>query len=170
MVPFLRARDIGRMRVETGASIEDVYRGEAPRLWRALLLHLGDREAASDALAEAFAQAIARGDAIRDPAAWVWKAAFRLAKGRPRERPITTPPQEYAGSGTVSDELMDLVQALKKLTPHQRGAVVLHHYAGYSVREIADILGSTPAAVGVHLYRARGRLRRELGVDDDRPA
>ena len=127
------------------------------------MLHTGDREAASDAVAEAFAQAIRRGDAIRDPAAWVWKTAFRVAKGLPDKRFATAPGQEDGDPGALSDELMDLVRALKILTPHQRAAVVLHYYGGYSVREIANILASSASAVGVHLYRARNRLRRELG-------
>lgn len=134
------------------------------------MLHTGDREAASDAVAEAFAQAIRRGDAIRDPAAWVWKTAFRVAKGMPDKGLTMAPGQEDGDPGAVSDELIDLVRALKKLTPHQRAAVVLHYYCGYSVREIADILASSASAIGVHLYRARNRLRRELGDDHDQPA
>src|SRR5947208_2729264 len=45
-LPFLHTRNIGRMNVETRTSLEDVYRAEAPRLWRALVLHTGDGEAA----------------------------------------------------------------------------------------------------------------------------
>ncbi len=168
-LPFLHARNMGRMNVETQTSLEDVYRAEAPRLWKALVLHTGDREAANDAVAEAFAQALRRGAAIRDPAAWVWRTAFLLAKRAPGNKQALLP-GGVADFGLVSDELIDLVRALKKLSPHQRMAVVLHYYAGYSVREIADILGSSPSAVGVHLYRARSRLRRELGDDDDRSA
>jgi len=38
-----------------------------------------DPEVASDAVAEAFAQLIRRGDEVRDPRAWVWRSAFRIA-------------------------------------------------------------------------------------------
>ncbi len=161
---------MGRMNVETRTSLEDVYRAEAPRLWKALVLHTADREAANDAVAEAFAQAIKRGPTLRDPAAWVWKTAFLVARRAAGDRETVSPARVAIDFATVSDELIDLVQALKKLTPHQRGAVVLRYYAGYSIREIAHILGSSPSAVGVHLYRARNRLRRELGDDDDRSA
>jgi DNA-directed RNA polymerase specialized sigma24 family protein len=40
-------------------------------------------------------------------------------------------------------------------------------YAGYSAKETAQILGSTAGAVGMHLDRARRRLREELEVRDD---
>jgi RNA polymerase sigma-70 factor (ECF subfamily) len=58
------------------------------------------------------------------------------------------------------------VVALAKLSEKQRAAVVLHHAAGYPAREIAEILGSTTAAVYVHLSRARRRLRELLRTDD----
>ena len=50
-------------------------------LWRAILAWSGDPEIASEAVAEAFAQAARRGDAIDDVGRWVWRAAFRIAGG-----------------------------------------------------------------------------------------
>ena len=61
----------------------------------------------------------------------------------------------------------DLVVALRSLSPRQRAAVVLHHAADYPIREVAAILGSTPAAVKVHLMRGRRRLRELLEEDTD---
>ena len=40
--------------------LERVYRENAERLWRAVLLAFGSREVADDAVAEAFAQALRR--------------------------------------------------------------------------------------------------------------
>jgi RNA polymerase sigma-70 factor (ECF subfamily) len=62
---------------------------------------------------------------------------------------------------------IELLDALRALSPAQRAAVVLHYYTDRSVREVAALLGSTPAAVGVHLYRARRRLRTLLEDRDD---
>ena len=45
---------------------EDVYREHGARLLRSVLLFAGDREVADDAVAEAFAQAIRRGEGLRD--------------------------------------------------------------------------------------------------------
>jgi RNA polymerase sigma-70 factor (ECF subfamily) len=66
----------------------------------------------------------------------------------------------------MPEPVIDLIRALARLTLHQRTAVVLADYAGYSHRQIADALGSTPSAVGVHVYRGRRRLRELLEVDD----
>ncbi len=145
--------------------IEQVYREESARLWRAVLLYSGDGEIASDAVAEAFAQVLRHGDSIRSLARWVWRAAFSVAADELRRRRRSADPME--GRYEMPEPLVDLVAAMERLTRHQRAAVVLHDYAGYSRREIATILGSSPAAVGVHLFRARQRLRNALEVTDD---
>ena len=70
--------------------------------------------------------------------------------------------------GTMRASHEDLVRALGHLSEKQRAAFVLYHYAGYPHAEVARIIGSTTAAVAVHLHRARGRLRDLLreGRDD----
>lgn len=144
---------------------EGVYRVEAPKLWHALVLQTGSPDIASDAVAEAFAQGIGRGERVRKPGAWVWKAAFMIARGdlQRRGRHLPNVPDTIA---QVPTDTVDLIRALATLTPKQRGSIVLHHYAGYSTKETAAILGSTAAAVGVHLDRGRRRLREFLGEDD----
>jgi RNA polymerase sigma-70 factor (ECF subfamily) len=152
-----------RVTVSTQDRIEALYREQGGRLWRSVLAFTGDREVASDAVAEAFAQALGRGVAIRDPAKWVWKAAFRIAAGELKRRRTTTTEVESEYEPAESGEL---VTALQRLSPHQRAAVVLHHYGGYRASEVAAIIGSTTAAVKVHLSRGRKRLRDVLESDD----
>ncbi|WP_374047279.1 RNA polymerase sigma factor [uncultured Subdoligranulum sp.] len=48
-----------------------------------------------------------------------------------------------------------------------RDVVYLHYYEGYTVPEIAEILGKNVNTVYTRLTRARGLLRRTLGGDDD---
>ncbi len=152
-----------------GSRVERCYREQAERLWRSLLLFSGSADVASDAVAETFAQALRRGDEIRDIDAWVWRAGFRIASGDlARRRSRATEELTAATEATVEmpEPTVDLVRAMRKLSPKQRGAVVLHHYAGYSNKETARILGTTAAAVGVHLERARRRLRTLLEDHD----
>lgn len=56
-------------------------------------------------------------------------------------------------------DVLDLIRALAQLSPSQRAAVVLHDYAGFRAREAADTVGSTEAAMRVHLMRGRRKLR-----------
>lgn len=51
--------------VKTEVSLEGIYREHGNRLWWAILAYAGDREIASDAVAEAFAQALRRAEDLR---------------------------------------------------------------------------------------------------------
>lgn len=158
--------DDGLMERSAGRRLERVYREHGARLWRAVLLTSGSPEVADDAVAEAFAQALRRGRALRDPAAWVWRAAFRIAAGELKERgSMDVVPKEQAAP--MPDPLVDLWRALARLPVKQRASVVLADYAGWSHREIAEALGSSVSAVGVHVHRARRRLRTMLEDTDE---
>lgn len=115
--------------------LERVYREDGARLWRALVAFAGDREVASDAVAEAFAQALGRGDGIRDPRRWVWRAAFKIASGELQERR-----RFVARTVDTGFEMQEppslLVAALARLSPNQRAALILHYYIGYPTKEI----------------------------------
>ena len=143
-----------------------VYRDHAPKLWRALVAYSGSTHVADDALAEAFAQAAARGAALRVPERWVWTCAFRIAAGELKRR-AQPPPPSSPSIGVDATEALDLLRALAQLPPRQRAALVLHYYGGYKAREIAQIVGSSAATVRVHLSAGRKRLREILEVHDD---
>jgi len=140
------------------AELERLFETEAKRMLRALVAYTGDREVASDAMAEAFAQALARGSELRSSERWVWRAAFRIAAGemkaRLQDRAITADP-----GYEMPEPPHDLIATLAKLSPKQRAALILHYYAGYSTREVGEILGSSAATVRVHLSQGRRRLR-----------
>jgi RNA polymerase sigma factor (sigma-70 family) len=150
--------------VEPQLEIELLYREHRDRLWRAVLAFSGDRELAADAVAEAFAQVLRRGEAVRDPLRWVWRAAFRIAAGElvRRRRSGVQAFQGRERSYEMLEPASELLAALARLSPKQRAAVILHHYAGYRTREVAEIVGSTAAAVRVHLSTGRRRLRELL--------
>lgn len=155
------------MHVETTshAELERLYRAERDRMWRAVLAFTGDPDVASDAVAEAFAQALRRGAAIRFPERWVWRAVFRIAAGELQARgrsDVHHPEGSYEMDGLAQD----LIAALARLSEKQRAAVVLHHAAGYPASEIARIIGSTAPGVHVLLTRGRKRLRELLEIDD----
>jgi RNA polymerase sigma-70 factor (ECF subfamily) len=97
----------------------------------------------------------------------VWRAAFRIAAGELKtrsRRSSALPDIVYE----MPDPVVDLVRALGRLSPKQRACLVLHHYAGYPTNDVAQIVGSTAAAVTVHLAVGRKRLRRLLEEDDVR--
>ena len=148
--------------VRVAPSIEAIYRQEADRLWRALFAYAADTEIASDAVAEAFAQAIRRGSAIRDARAWVWKAGFRIAAGELKRRSRST--DLLPDSSYVDPEVdTELLEALAQLPDGQRAAVILHYYADASARDISARTGMSQLSVRANLSRGRKRLKLLLG-------
>ena len=148
------------------SSVEALYRADADRLWRAVYAFAADPEIASDAVAEAYAQVLHRGSAVRDPQAWTWRAAFRIASGALKARRDADALPSHPSD--VSDRYADtdLLDALRRLPEGQRAAVVLFYYADLPVGQIAERLGSNSLAVRANLSRGRRRLRDLLGDDD----
>jgi RNA polymerase sigma-70 factor (ECF subfamily) len=152
-------------RVLATDDVEAVYRSDGDRLWRAIYVFARDPEIASDAVAEAFAQALRRGPAIRDVRGWVWRTAFRVAAGDLKRQ------SSYSNGsipdGVFTDHHVDagLLDALARLTPQQRAVLTLFYYVDCPVREIAHRTGMNQLAVRAHLSRGRRRLRTLLGDD-----
>ena len=167
MVQALSYRDVRDLQVSEGVQgpIEQLYREDGDRLWRAVLFFGGDREVASDAVAEAFARALERADTIRDLRAWVWRVSFRLAARELRRRRIWATASRDA-SYEIPEAGVLLATVMPQLSPRQRACVVLHYYAGHSQKDVATILRTSPSAVGVHLHRARARIREALEDHD----
>jgi RNA polymerase sigma factor (sigma-70 family) len=165
--------DVNVALIDDRASVESAYRANGDRLWRAIYAWAGDAEVASDAVAEAFAQLIQRGQAVRDPAAWAWRTAFRLAAGAMKASRLSntlnptegdSPARQAAGYlDRYGDP--DLLAALRRLPDGQRAAVILFYYADLPIAEIASRLGSNQLAVRANLSRGRRRLRQLLGDD-----
>lgn len=141
--------------------VETVYRSVHPRLWRSLLSYTGDAELASDAEAEAFAQALQRGDAVDDVEAWVWRSAFRIASGllAARTRPNDVRRAEVSSpTGSVAEFL----GLLADLSPQQRACVALRYVGEYTSPEIGELLGTSAGTVRVQLHRAHATLRHTI--------
>jgi RNA polymerase sigma-70 factor (ECF subfamily) len=153
-------------RITDRTSLEELYRTDGPKLWRALAAYTAIPEVASDALAEAYAQALRRGDELTSPRAWIWRAAFRIAAGEMQRL-------RAEGGATIDrgqaapETLQDLVEALEAISPNQRLAVILHDYADKPIAEVCEVMGIARATAYVHLSQGRRRLRALLEEDDD---
>jgi RNA polymerase sigma-70 factor (ECF subfamily) len=62
------------------------------------------------------------------------------------------------------DDLVQMREALFRLEDDYREPLVLQVMMGYTTQEIADAMGMQRGAVLTRLFRARARLRRELGL------
>ena len=75
-------------------------------------------------------------------------------------RPTTTP--DFAGTVVDRDELE---RAFRSLTPEQRAVVVLHHYHGYSLADVAEVLEIPVGTARSRMHYAMRRLREEISRD-----
>jgi RNA polymerase sigma factor (sigma-70 family) len=157
--------DTPQVTLDLEGEIDALYRSDGERLWRAVYALARDRDIASDAVAEAFAQCLARGEAVRSPRAWVWKAAFRIASGdlqrRGRMSPLTDDP-----SYEMAERDDELLRALASLPMNQRAALVLRYYEDLDARGVAEVLGCGVATARVHISRGTRRLQTLLGGHD----
>jgi RNA polymerase sigma-70 factor (ECF subfamily) len=143
-----------------------LFRDERDGVYRTMLAFTGGRaDVAEEATAEAFARAYERRGELRDPTAWIYRAAFRVAIDEIRRdgRRGEAGDVEIPGA---SPELADLIVALRALSPNQRAAIVLRHVADLDMGEIARRMGTATPTERVHLHRGRARLRELLGAEE----
>ena len=91
--------------------------------------------------------------------AWILRTAANACKDalRAAHRRCVA---EAAAPEPPDSAVLDAVMALPE---KYREAVYLYYYEGYSVREVAALLGRSEAAVSAHLSRGRKSLRQTLG-------
>ncbi len=151
--------------------VEAAYRREHERLWRSLYAFTGDPDVASDAAAETVSQALRHRSELRDPAAWMWRTAFKVASGMlaGRSRHLQLVPSEDGGSleGEVavdSGSMVEFLDLLKTLSDQQRAIVILRYAGGFTAVDIAGLLGTSPNTVRVQLHRAQAHLRERIDL------
>lgn len=128
----------------------------------------GDRALAEDLTAETFAAAVAEYRAGRPDVvttSWLRTVAKRRLVDHWRHRDVVAKNVvALAGRPSGADEPAiaerDLVvRALGRLSDDERAALVLQHVEGYSVTEVAAIIGRTDKATESLLGRARSAFR-----------
>lgn len=147
------------------------------RILRAAFRVLGDAAEAEDVLQSVFLQIVRREhppEAIENFSSYLYRTAINAALDRLRspQRRSTVPlsaghgerhPAIEDGGGAQAVELRNwLRQALGALSPRQAEIFVLRYLEGYDNQEIARMLGTSAAVVGVSLFRARGQLQKEI--------
>jgi RNA polymerase sigma-70 factor (sigma-E family) len=69
--------------------------------------------------------------------------------------------------GVDADLRLTLLTALRQLPPRNRAVVVLRYVEDRSIESVAELMGTTPAAVKSMNARGLAQLRQLLGSDQD---
>ena len=135
-----------------------------PRLRAALVAAYGP-ERGWEGTAEALAYAWEHWDdmdRIEHPVPYLYRVGQSKTRPRLRPRPRFEPPRSDPPWIEPA-----LPAALRRLTRHQRMAVVLVHAMGWTQAEAAELMGIASGTVKTHLDRGLAKLRSSLEVDVD---
>ena len=161
-----------------------IYESTCDRLFAILCYQVGDRDEASDLLQETFVQALRAIGGYRAEAplaAWLGAIALRKAldwkRGALRRLKKTVAIEESTAAVEPNDsgigfasEGRALRDALARLTPPQRAALLLREWEERSFAEIAGVLGCKESTARVHHLNARERRRGLLSEEGSAPS
>jgi RNA polymerase sigma-70 factor, ECF subfamily len=126
---------------------------------------IGNLADAEDAVQDAYARAWQRWDKLSgldQPEAWVRVVAYRIAVSAWRKTVNRLTAHRRFGTDdqvpALDPDHIALVQALRRISPEQRRAIVLYHLVGLSVNEIAAETDSSAGTVKSWLSRGRRAL------------
>lgn len=153
-------------------------------LWRAAFRVLDDASAAEDAVQDAFLhawRALDRFDEKAELSTWLYRITINAAIDHRRERrrrearsgPV---PEDFDGQTTLKSDSADphrqaywremagrAQDAISDLPEAERTAILLRHFEGCSIAEIARVLGGGENAAKQAVFRAVRKLRAVLG-------
>lgn len=159
--------DAERGAVTSEIGFDDFFKEVEPKVRAALCAAYGI-EVGAEATAEAMAlgwEAWDRVSRMHNPGGYLYRV------GRDRARLIRTRQGRFLplfqGVTPLGDDWFEpgLPVALERLSERQRTAVILRHGYGWTLAEVAALLGVAVPTVQKHADRGLERLRRELGVE-----
>jgi RNA polymerase sigma-70 factor (ECF subfamily) len=176
------AGDLRRAAAGDEAAAAGIYDRHAPAVLRFLTVMLGEEQAAEDVLQESFVYLFRNAERY-DPTqsalgTWLRRIAFSLAKNelrRRRRKPAVSLNTPVSAEGKVrplaellpdrpppGDERGGALQLISRLDEEDREILILRHVEGLPPREIAVILGISPKATSMRLWRAAKELQKMI--------
>ena len=150
-------------------SFEVFFEDEKERLLRALSVITGSRGEAEDLAQEAFTRVFERWETVGqmdDPAGYLHRTAMNLFR-RARialKRAASLAPERDVFEAVEERDVA--TQALARLTPRQRAALVLTEALGYSGEEAGRLLGIKASTVWALTHQARETLKGTMEATD----
>lgn len=152
---------VSEVPAEHALAFEALFADEYVGMVRLATLLLDDRARAEEVVQDAFARVYERWRRIDAPGAYLRRCVVNGASDVLRRRRLERGRRSRA-EVTVAARDEYLLDALGRLTPRQRAAVVLRFYDGRTETEIAEIMSVKPGTVKSTLHRALVQLRAEI--------
>jgi RNA polymerase sigma-70 factor (ECF subfamily) len=149
-------------------------------LYRFIRRYVGDADEAYDLLQETFVsawQALGRYDPSRPAPTWLRRIALNKCRDWGRRRAVrrffygaidletVNPPGIVTESGAEDPALGRLDRALALLPAQLKEPLLLTAFEGLSHQDAGKVLGISPKAVEMRIYRARKQLAEAMHID-----
>lgn len=150
-------------------AVETLFGEHWVTAWRAAYAVTGRTDLADDAAQDAFVSAIrslSKYDPSRPFAPWIAKIAVNRARDllrAERRRQVTELDEDMEAAG--HSDASGLLLVVAALPSEQREAVVLHHVLGFTLKEIAEIVGTPGGTVASRLARGVAVIRQTMEAE-----
>lgn len=152
-------------------AIERLYRLYYQPVLRHLERLVWQRESAEDLCQETFLKAFRHWDQLQDTAcvrAWLYRIATNTAVDylrRQRRTGATTLDEETLRTASAPaqahwEDVEPVLEALRQVPRHYRLPLMLQTIDGYTLDEIAAMLGCVPATIKTRVHRGRKHFRQ----------
>ena len=172
----MRTRLVERAREGDDAAFTELVDLDGDRCYAIAFRILRDAERAQDAVQQAFLQAWRELPRLRDPerfGPWLHRLLVnacyeelrrhRRWSTRLRAMPIDGPATPDTTVSVADRDALD--RAFVRLTPEHRAVFVLHHHAGLTLAEVADVVGVPLGTVKSRLHHATRAMRAAIVAD-----
>lgn len=162
----IRSPDRVEDRVDDTETFDGFFEHHRRNLFGAMCLVTGNRHEAEEITQDAFLKIWERWDRVSvmdDPEGFLFRTAMNLFRNRFRRMGIaarTTLSRSPATDDLAAVEDRDeVVRVMRALTPHQRAALILTGYLGYSSEDAAKVLGVKASTVRALATQGRSAVR-----------
>lgn len=160
-------------------AFDQLVRRHGERLFNVAYRVLGSREDAEDAVQDAFVQAWRGLDRFRQDSAfstWLYRICVnRCLRVLAARRDHDEIPPDLVDPALAPDEAVGLhldvravLATLAALPEHQRVAVALVDFAGFTYAEAAEVVDASMTAVRSRVFRGRSAILRQVTSGSDR--
>ena len=160
------------MRKSKEKRFEQLYTEYKDSVFCIALMYLKDYQLAEDASQETFIKVLSKLKGLKDEdkaKAWVSKIAINVCRDKlrhssKREIPSEALPEDAAHS-SHTDLRLTVGEAIGRLSPELREAVILFYYQGFTQPEIAEMLNIPLTTVVYRLRASKAQLKIYLKED-----
>jgi RNA polymerase sigma-70 factor (ECF subfamily) len=154
--------------VRENAEFDALFDRLFPEAARLAFRVVGERSAAEDIAAEAFARALARWTSVAAlpyREAWVLRVTVNLAVDTVRKKRPHPATDERTDTTELATLRIAIAHALGTLPRRQREAIGLRYLSDLTDRQVADVLGISEGTVRTHIRRGLRTLRVRFSED-----